>query len=870
LEALEWLADQGIRVVQIGGSRSLTAAAGAGHLQVMKWLVNKGLDLGQEKSQSAASNAVVLAARNGHLDVLNWLAEKGVKPTNAGQAAIAAAAAGGRMEVLKWLSDHGVAPNATNVDAWQRAASGGHLDVLNFLKQTGQIPLACNKDLCLAASRHGHPAVLEWLLTNGCDPLAGGGRAVVTAAEGGHIEVLKWLSQHGATAPGDYGKDAIQKAAESDRGLNTVQAVAALFLVPLDTFPTVADAAFSTLPKVEAWPAHSNVTRTLLINLLTVSSPAAERVLEAVAQEVSVPGLSRAIMPSYMRANALYMNNPSEDHLRTTLYQTIAPADRPPPPMHKSSGLAGSSAAMAIAKQDDQSSSPGLVGHTPHGDTGASPSTSTGAGHAHPAAVRGRSSSRFGFSQKIVGLWRRWSRRTGDVPILLGRVAVPGVTSPEVLRALAAAPREEVFSTLAARAIVLGAWSEVRLQYYANLFLEAAFLAALCSLTGELDTRALWPEHVEEHAPAFEEGHLPGCVWVLLPIWTWNVLEEAFIAHAFLWQRATWQQDYLTSMNGLAWVRNAATGALLALTFTNAEAYLVCPLCALVGFSRWWKLLYALRGLDYFGERLLPILGAFQEVLPFTLVLLFYTGAFVHGTYALSFQGLDKVVLAVYRLGVLGDFDLESDVYGATYQSSVDLDTGEIGTKLGPRLDWWVLQLLLFLAASFLLTIAMMNIFIEVMGSAFDRQEEMAEARFLRARAAICLSYTLRPYQRLFGNKQVDQQYVWMCYLDKPNEERECRSVRQSMARACVRLGRYLDSKIRDVAYQQDDLDAKLAQLSVQQERWMATTTQRLDQVESMLGTVVTKLSSVADALNVQDPGPGATLLAPPSARAME
>jgi len=416
--------------------------------------------------------------------------------------------------------------------------------------------------------------------------------------------------------------------------------------------------------------------------------------------------------------------------------------------------------------------------------------------------------------------------------VQLARVAIPGVVSADVLHALATSPREQVFQTKAAKAIVLAAWDKVKVWYYLDLFLEITALASICHLTTLLDHGAGFVMDVDESKPAFGVGPMPISMWVLLPIWVYNLLEELTEFKVFFLDRPEWRDNFFTSGNIVDAVRNVSLGAFFALISQHASAEVLAPVLAFISFNRWWKTLYAFRALDYFGERLLPILGAFREVLPFTLVLVFYAGAFANAFYALSHQGFDRVFVSVYRLGVLGDFTLEGDVFGTSDRQKFDTENDEFRTIPGMRLSWWWMQLALFFGTSFLLTVAMMNIFIQVMGSAFDRQEEVSEARFIRSRASICLYYFLRPW---LGARHSDRDVVWMCYQERPTEEMAARSMRLSFTRTCGRIRQQLDQHLD---YMDEHLST-LSEFSAQRFVSLEGAIDRLnDQVALLIGAV--------------------------------
>ena len=72
------------------------------------------------------------AAGNGHLDVLKWLEQKGILPDNEGAGK---AAKNGYLNVLKWLEQWSIFP--WNSDG---AANNGHYDILEWLGMRGIYP----------------------------------------------------------------------------------------------------------------------------------------------------------------------------------------------------------------------------------------------------------------------------------------------------------------------------------------------------------------------------------------------------------------------------------------------------------------------------------------------------------------------------------------------------------------------------------------------------------------------------------------------------------------------------------------------------------------------------------------------------------
>jgi len=100
LEVLQWAVANGFPV----GRSTITAAAGAGRLGSIKWLV--------ERNPSCEWDGVALerAARGGHLDVIQWLVELHPNPRDllsVDEYIAHAAAEGGHLHVLKWLHEKG-------------------------------------------------------------------------------------------------------------------------------------------------------------------------------------------------------------------------------------------------------------------------------------------------------------------------------------------------------------------------------------------------------------------------------------------------------------------------------------------------------------------------------------------------------------------------------------------------------------------------------------------------------------------------------------------------------------------------------------------------------------------------------------------
>lgn len=137
---------------------SLYAAARAGDLPIIQLLLDRGAG-----SRGLDSKLTGCAARGGHLEVLKWLREKGC-PWD--EEVCAAAARGGHIETLRYLRDNGCPWDEGTCNL---AAVGGHLSVLEFARDRG-CPWSQDTYHAAKSSRHAK-AVLRWLETRGCPSL---------------------------------------------------------------------------------------------------------------------------------------------------------------------------------------------------------------------------------------------------------------------------------------------------------------------------------------------------------------------------------------------------------------------------------------------------------------------------------------------------------------------------------------------------------------------------------------------------------------------------------------------------------------------------------------------------------------------------
>lgn len=164
-------------------------AAAAGHLELLQWL--EATSLKYSNSDVVFNSPRLEAARNGHLHPIKWLLEESQLflsdeserlcwYTEAMNGAIEA----GDCAMLKYLFEH--RPFACTTRGLTRAIARGDLEMVEWLHARG---FKSVKDLMKEAAEYGHLAILQWLyetlLEHGKD------EAVVdAAAQNNHLHIV--------------------------------------------------------------------------------------------------------------------------------------------------------------------------------------------------------------------------------------------------------------------------------------------------------------------------------------------------------------------------------------------------------------------------------------------------------------------------------------------------------------------------------------------------------------------------------------------------------------------------------------------------------------------------------------------------------
>jgi ankyrin repeat protein len=111
-----------------------------GHLDTARYLAEKGADIHAAATNGTGYNALTAAVTAGHTEIVKWLLNRGLDPNyryGPGYSPLLAAAANGHLEIVKLLLAHGADLHATSNDgksALALATERNHSSVADFLR----------------------------------------------------------------------------------------------------------------------------------------------------------------------------------------------------------------------------------------------------------------------------------------------------------------------------------------------------------------------------------------------------------------------------------------------------------------------------------------------------------------------------------------------------------------------------------------------------------------------------------------------------------------------------------------------------------------------------------------------------------------
>jgi len=224
---------------------ALIAASGAGHNNIVQYILSSTTNLGPDLPQEHNAAAIEAAATNGHIDALRSLILAQARSpfpdsTSANQAKIKAfftACFCGYLQVVHMLVlEFGVDAKVTNHEGrngLHMAAEGGHARVVSLLLKHGTRFYAYNRgDPVFLAAKNGHEYAVRVLLDAGADvdPDGGCDAGILSGcARNEEVSMIRYLMTRGliVKAGGWTAEEALERAA--DRGqVESVKLLAAL------------------------------------------------------------------------------------------------------------------------------------------------------------------------------------------------------------------------------------------------------------------------------------------------------------------------------------------------------------------------------------------------------------------------------------------------------------------------------------------------------------------------------------------------------------------------------------------------------------------------------------------------------------------
>jgi ankyrin repeat protein len=194
------------------GREAMVAAAQEGRLDVMKALVDSGVDI-----EKMTPGLIKWSAVHRDYPMLKFLVENRAPVGTDVEAPLRIAAAHGELEMLKLMQSYGMSPvlpaepgrQLSTVAEW--AAQWGKTEIVEYLLEQGVDPCERDNESVLTALHYGQDGVVELLKSKGADVNAQEGEALKRCAFSNNPDALEKAKQHGVDVV-KYGHNALDNA----------------------------------------------------------------------------------------------------------------------------------------------------------------------------------------------------------------------------------------------------------------------------------------------------------------------------------------------------------------------------------------------------------------------------------------------------------------------------------------------------------------------------------------------------------------------------------------------------------------------------------------------------------------------------------
>ncbi|AGF84866.1 repeat protein [Moumouvirus goulette] len=174
----------------------LLVACEYGHLDIVKYFIDKGVDFRKYKDC-----AMRLAAKNGHLDLVKYFIQRGANIRAKNNYVLKKASKYGHLNIIQYMDDKYIYLNSNDYYAFRFAVKNGHLEIVKYLdsyltpllfKKGSLIPSQIKEDSLFDASSLGKLEVVKYLAENSVKQMWWD-YALICSSKNGHLEVVKYF-----------------------------------------------------------------------------------------------------------------------------------------------------------------------------------------------------------------------------------------------------------------------------------------------------------------------------------------------------------------------------------------------------------------------------------------------------------------------------------------------------------------------------------------------------------------------------------------------------------------------------------------------------------------------------------------------------